>query len=130
MNEPYSVVTIFQIGGTIVSLFALIIAMWAFRRTGIHEQFKMGDSFSKDMQNLVSELKDISSNDKIKLANFDSRLFNTLEWYCFLINEGKIKYHRLIRYFASTIIDWHDRVFRVTATEENKTNPKHYPAFK
>jgi len=60
----------------------------------------------------------------------DSRLFNTLEWYAFLVNKNEIKYKSIIKYFKDTILDYYEDNFLADATAEQISDPEEYPEFK
>lgn len=130
MEQIQLVVSGFQIGASIAVAIALGFTIKAFYKVRKTEQLKLGADFHRDMIKLEEELGGLLQNDQVKLENWDSRTFNSLEWNAFLINQKEITNKDLINYFAEYFVKYYDDVFMVLAPEELKTNPKKYPEFK
>jgi uncharacterized protein YutD len=59
-------------------------------------------------------------------TDWDSRFFNTLEWFSFLVNENTIKDTKIKSFFKEALIDWHDNLLQA----KYKNDPAKYPEFK
>jgi hypothetical protein len=136
MYIPSDVVSIAQVVAVIVVSSALIYTARTFRRVGKTQQIKMAESVYKDLKQLEKELSDfpyeVDNPTKTTEAkkHWDSRLFNTLEWYAFLVNKNEIKDKSIIKYFKDTILDYYEDNFQADATAEQISDPEEYPEFK
>ena len=59
----------------------------------------MVEKVNDSLNSIDRELSDINDGDKDKLSLWDSRLFNTWDWYSFLINEKRTTDKEIIDYF-------------------------------
>ena len=59
----------------------------------------MAEKVNDSLNTIDRELSDINDGDKDKLSLWDSTLFNTWEWYPFLINEKRTTDMEIIDYF-------------------------------
>lgn len=136
MYIPSDVVSIAQVVAVIVVSSALIYTARTFRRVGKTQQIKMAESVYKHLKQLEKELSDfpyeVDHPTKTTEAkkHWDSRLFNTLEWYAFLVNKNEIKDKSIIKYFKDTILDYYEDNFLADATAEQINDPEEYPEFK
>ena len=62
--------------------------------------------------------------------HWNSRLFNTLEWYSFLVNQQQINDKNILKYFKDIIIDYYEDNFLNDATPQQVDDPEEYPEFK
>lgn len=101
-----------------------------FRRIGTTEQVKLVEKIKDSLYDLDKELPTIKDDDEDALSLWDSRLFNTLEWYSFLVNKKKITDKNLKEYFKDVIINHYEEHFLEKASEQEKNDPDQYPEFK
>jgi hypothetical protein len=76
---------------------------------------------------LREKYENISPEKKIE---WDSVLFNQIEYISFLVNKGYLKDSKMIEFLRDPVVDWYDNVFSKFATEEERTNLKFYPEWK
>jgi hypothetical protein len=132
-DEMVKIVQIVASGAVVL---ALIFTGLTFRRVGKTEQIKMAEGTYKDLKELEKELPelppDVTTGDADSKAktHWNSRLFNTLEWYSFLVNKEQIKDEAIIKYFKDAIVDYFENNFQNEATEEQITDTDEYPEFK
>lgn len=101
-----------------------------FRSIGTTEQVKLVEKIKDSLYDLDKELPTIKDDDEDALSLWDSRLFNTLEWYSFLVNKKKITDKNLKEYFKDVIINHYEEHFLEKASEQEKNDPDQYPEFK
>jgi hypothetical protein len=110
-----------------ISVLSLIISSYA-----------LGESRkTRDMQHFYNIFKDIlalEENQKEYIGKgeqeaWNSLFFNTLEYFCFLINE-KLLPERPRRFFEDAIIQWYENIFVKQMSKEKQENPKKYPELK
>lgn len=101
-----------------------------FRRIGTTEQVKLVEKIKDSLYELDKELPTIKDDDEDALSLWDSRLFNTLEWYSFLVNKKKITDKNLKEYFKDVIINHYEEHFLERASEQEKNDPDQYHEFK
>lgn len=90
----------------------------------------MVEKVNDSLNSIDRELSDINDGDKDKLSLWDSRLFNTWDWYSFLINEKRTTDKEIIDYFKDAVIHDYEERFLQYATDEERDDPKQYPEFK
>ena len=59
-----------------------------------------------------------------------SGFFNTLEYMCFLVNEGFIPPKPFISFYRDAIIQWYDNIFIKKADDEQQDDPQRFPELK
>jgi hypothetical protein len=120
----------------IAAAFALVYTALTFKRVGKTEQIKRGESTYKDLKELEKDYsalpRDVTTGGKDSAAerHWNSRLFNTLEWYSFLVNQQQIKDKSILMYFKDIIIDYYEDNFLNEATPQQVDDPEEYPEFK
>lgn len=132
-NIPFDdVVNGAQIGAAIVVAIALIIAALTY----YSNKNKMQFDFAKDIQNDIigfnKDLASVSDTDDHAKGLLYERLFNSLEWLGFLINENQIKNKKIRLYFKDMIIKYYDDTFLKTdyITDDQRSNKAEFPEFK
>ncbi|MFH0955305.1 MAG: hypothetical protein V1777_04340 [Candidatus Micrarchaeota archaeon] len=127
------------LGLTEISIFIAIIALlfsgYELKQNAKISEIQAISKFSDDIDNLSQQLFDLEANGaadgktQLKARRLDSRLFNRIEFFAFLINRGHL-HEEYTEFFNDAIIDWYEGIFLKHATEEEKTNPKYYNEFK
>ncbi len=143
LPEPWdNVVTIIEVVAGSATAAALFFAALTFLRVRKTDQVRLVEGVFKDIRSLESELDNIvhlpldeydpegSANDKSeRLAGWDSRFFNTLEWFSFLVNKGEVRDKNLKVFFKDAVINWYERLF-LSHMPTAVNNPKEYPELK
>jgi hypothetical protein len=110
-----------------ISVISLFISAWA-----------LGESKkTRDMQHFYNIFKDIIALEekqkeyvaKGEKEAWNSLFFNTLEYFCFLINE-KLLPERPRRFFEDAIVQWYENIFVKQMPKEKQENPKKYTELK
>lgn len=113
---------------------ATAVALYFIIKTYNHNKDKRQFELAKDVQdNLVDfskELLNVEEDEDRKLAV--ERLFNTLEWLGFLINEKQITNRKIILYFKKSVIQYYENTFLTTPfiSSEQKNDATEYVEFK
>jgi hypothetical protein len=100
--------------------------------------FALGESKkTRDMQHFYNIFKDIlalEEKQKDYIAKreqevWNSLFFNTLEYFCFLINQ-KLLPEKPLAFFQDAIIQWYENIFLRVMPKEKLESPKKYPELK
>lgn len=76
---------------------------------------------------LYTHYKQMGETEK---KNWDSRLFNDVEYLCFLINRGYIRDKGLAGYFDDAIVQWYEEIFLKHTNQETQRDDKKFKEFK
>jgi hypothetical protein len=115
-----------QIGAGIAAGLGFFLTFLTFRRIGTTEQVKLVEKIKDTLYDLDKELPTIEDDDEDALSLWDSRLFNTLEWYSFLVNKKKITDKSIKEYFKDVIINHYEEHFLEKASEQEKNDADQY----
>lgn len=118
---------------------ALIFTAQTFLKSRKTNQLRLIEGIFKDIRGLQAELMVIKNQPIIddqelpgerntRQSDWDSRFFNTLEWYSFLVNENYVKDKKMIGFFDDAIIDWYENIF-LKHMKKAIDNPKQFPEF-
>jgi hypothetical protein len=119
-----------QIAAGVATALGFFFTFLAFRRVEKTEQIKLAEKMNDSIIKLDQELASINNDDEDALSLWDARLFNTLEWYSFLVNKKKITDKDLTDYFKDAVIHHFRTTFQEHASDEEKEDKKQYPEFK
>lgn len=126
-----------EIYGGIAAGIGLFFTARALRHQQRQAQVRMIESVFKDIRELEKELSQIpppTDIDDLKYgkaaSDWDSRLFNTLEWLAFLINEKEVSRKKLIKFFKDSIVRWYEELFLNHMSKEVINDPKQYDELK
>jgi hypothetical protein len=102
-----------------------------FRRTKRLDQITLSDTTFSDLRDLDREVAKIPSGSQYDDARslWYSRIFNTLDWLSFLINEKVIDDQKMIEYMKPTIIRYYEDAFLKNASVDERDS-KSYQEFK
>lgn len=83
------------------------------------------------IQEIVGYLyENYESMNAINKKNWDDRLFNGIEYFCFLVNKGYIRDQKLAEFFDDAVVEWFEEIFKKHAGESIINNPKQFEEFK
>jgi hypothetical protein len=110
---------------------ALFYTIVTFRRTKRLDQITLSNTTFSDLRDLDRELAKIPSGSQYDDARgqWYSRIFNTLDWLSFLINEKVITDKKMIEYMKPTIIRYYEDTFLKNASVDERDS-KSYQEFK
>jgi hypothetical protein len=114
-----------QIIVAIIYGLALLYTVIAFKRTKELDQITTTETIFNDIRELDRELSKIPSGSQHDLAKKElySRILNTLDWLCFLVNRKVISDRRMIEYMKPTLIQYYENTFiQNTLTDERYSN--------
>ena|SRR5919199_5238880 len=109
---------------------ALFITIITFRRTKRLDQITLSDNIFKELRNLDLELAKVppgSQYDDTR-SQWYYRIFNTLNWLSFMINEKLITDKKLIEHMKPVIASYYEQTFMNNVTVEERDS-KFYQEF-
>ena len=103
-----------------------------FRRTKKLDQITLSDRIFSELRELDRELAKIPSESQYDNARSQvySRIFNTLNYFSFLVNRKVIDDRWLLEYMKPTIITYYEETFQTHASSVDKSDPKSFQEFK
>jgi len=116
----------------------LALTAAALRHQQKQAQFKMAESVFKDLRQLEKELSEIEapsdtytdSEYLVAVKDWDSRFFNTLEWFAFLINENEIRSRKLVSFFKPSLVRWKEQLFERHLPQAERDDPNQWQEIK
>jgi hypothetical protein len=114
-----------QIIVAIIYGLALLYTVISFKRTKELDQITTTETIFNDIRELDRELSKIPSGSQHDPAKKElySRILNTLDWLCFLVNRKVISDRRMIEYMKPTLIQYYENTFiQNTLTDERYSN--------
>jgi hypothetical protein len=110
---------------------ALFYTIVTFRRTKRLDQITLSNTIYSDLRDLDRELAKIPSGSQYDDARSQwySRIFNTLDWLSYLINEKVIGDKRMIEYMKRDIIRYYEDTFLKNASVDERDSNS-YQEFK
>jgi hypothetical protein len=92
---------------------ALFFTIITFRRTKRLDQISLSDTIFKELRNLDLELAKVPPGSQYDDARnqWYSRIFNTLNWLSFMINEKMITDKKMIDYMKPVIAQYYEETF-------------------
>jgi hypothetical protein len=110
---------------------ALFYTIVTFRRTKRLDQITLSNTIFSDLRELDRELAKIPSASQYDDARSQwySRIFNTLDWLSFLINEKVISDKKMIEYMKRDVIRYYEDIFLKNASVD-EIDSNSYQEFK
>jgi hypothetical protein len=126
------VISVIEACAPIITVGAVVYAIKAYYSSKEKRQFDLSKTVQDDMLNFNRELAVVKSDDDEGKALLYERLFNSLEWLGFLINEKQITNNKIRQYFKMLVIDYYEKTFLKTdfITDEVRSNPNKLKEFK
>src|SRR5215210_6524481 len=111
---------------------ALFYTIVTVRRTKRLDQITLSDRIFSELRELDRELAKIPPGSQYDDARSQvySRIFNTLNYFSFLVNRKIIDDRWLLEYMKPTIIRYYEETFLTHASSVDKSDPKSYQEFK
>jgi hypothetical protein len=127
MVLPSEYIQIISAGIYAAALFFTIIT---FRRTKRLDQISLSDTIFKELRNLDLELAKVPPGSPYDDARnqWYSRIFNTLNWLSFMINEKMISDKKMIDYMKPVIAQYYEETF-VKNVSVDQRDSKFYQEF-
>jgi hypothetical protein len=127
----YVVDTLQAIGAIAVGV-ALFLAYRTYRFSASKWQFELARQIQDDVTGFTKELAIVDDKDNQAKQLLCERLFNSLEWLGFLINEKQITNNKIILYFKQLVIQYFDNTFMTTGyiSQKQRDNPNEFKEFK
>jgi hypothetical protein len=109
---------------------ALFITIITFRRTKRLDQITLSDTVFKELRNLDLELAKVPPGSQYDDARrqWYYRIFNTLNWLSFMINEKMITDKKIIEHMKPVIASYYEETFMNNVTVEERDS-KFYQEF-
>jgi hypothetical protein len=109
---------------------ALFFTIITFRRTKRLDQISLSDTVFKELRNLDLELAKVPPGSQYDDARnqWHDRIFNTLNWLSFMINEKMISDKKMIDYMKPVITRYYEETF-VKNVSVDQRDSKYYQEF-
>ena len=126
------VVQFFEICFGIGTVIAIVYAIKTYNSSKEKKQYDLSKVVQDDLLNFNKELSAVDNNDDEAKQLLYERLFNTLEWLGFLINEKQITNNKIRQYFKRIVIQYYENTFLKTdyITDKQRTDPDEFKEFK
>lgn len=123
---------IFAGGSAFAAFIGLILNWWALRENNTTRQLQLlRDSFKSIKETETKLYENYKNADEETKKEWDSLLFNSIEYFAFLVNEKFIKNEKISGFFNDAVVGWYERIFLIHyKNREELNNPKIYPEFK
>ncbi len=111
---------------------ALFYTIVTFRRTKRLDQITLSDRIFSELRELDRELAKIPSESQYDHARNQaySRIFSTLDYFSFLVNQKMIDDRRLLEYMKPIIISYYEDIFMRHPSSMDERDSKSYQQFK
>ena len=111
---------------------ALFLTVITFRRTKRLDQIALSDNIYKELRNLDLELAKVPPGSQYDNARnqWYFRIFNTLNWLSFMINEKMITDKKIIEHLKPDIARYYEDMFLKNASVDEKEGSNSYQEFK
>src|SRR6476660_5124432 len=128
MAIPSEYIQIVSAGIYSIALFYTIIT---FRRTKRLDQISLLNKIFSDLRDLDREVANISSESKYDdiRSQWYSRIFNSVNWLSFMVNEKVISDKKMIEHFKPLVARYYEEIFLKNALKYERDS-NYYPEFK
>ncbi len=111
---------------------ALFYTIITFRRTKRLDQITLSDRIFSELRELDRELAKIPPESQYDNARNQaySRIFSTLDYFSFLVNQKMIEDRRLLEYMKPIIISYYEDMFMRHTSSINERDSKSYQQFR
>jgi hypothetical protein len=111
---------------------ALFYTIITFRRTKRLDQITLSDRIFSELRELDRELAKIPPESQYDNARNQaySRIFSTLDYLSFLVNQKMIDDRRLLEYMKPMIISYYEKIFMRHPSSINERDSKSYQQFR
>lgn len=122
---------VISILSVVFSLVGLLLTIVTIRRNNQARQLEMSRAAFTDILALEKELYDkyADSNEDQK-KKWDSLLFNSIEFFAFLVNNKYVSDEKMIGFFRDAIVGWYEGIFLKHYGHEEICDEKTYPEMK
>jgi hypothetical protein len=109
---------------------ALFYTVITFRRSKKLDQITQTNMITSAWREMEIELDKVPSDSEYDISRkqWVYRMFNDIEWLCFLINEKFISDKKILRQLEPTLIDYYEGTFLKFVSKDEKV-AKRYPEF-
>jgi hypothetical protein len=96
----------------IIATLGLFFTAYAFLKNEKTKQLQIAEGIFKDLRDLENQYYEkYYQENEYKKKNWSFIFFNTLEWFSFLINHGKLSDKEMIGFFKEAIISYYEDIF-------------------
>jgi hypothetical protein len=96
----------------IIATLGLFFTAYVFLKDEKTKQLQIAENIFKDLRDLENQYYEkYYQENEYKKKNWSSIFFNTIEWFSFLINHGKLNDKEMIGFFKEAIISYYEDIF-------------------
>ena len=134
MSSVTYVIDLSGIAAAIAAIIAFIALIFTASEFRASRKTRELDIFDRSFNNIVTTERILREKyDTIpeeKRVEWDSVLFNQLEYFSFLVNKSYLKDQKMLDFLKDSIVSWFDDIFLKYASEEERTKTNFYPEWK
>jgi len=121
MAIPSEYIQIVSAGIYSIALFYTIVT---FRRTKRLDQISLLNKIFSDLRDLDREVANISSESKYDdiRSQWYSRIFNSVNWLSFMVNEKVINDKKMLEHIKPLIMNYYENVFLTNASVDERNS--------
>ena len=121
MAIPSEYIQIVSAGIYSIALFYTIVT---FRRTKRLDQISLLNKIFSDLRDLDREIANISSESKYDdiRSQWYSRIFNSVNWLSFMVNEKVINDKKMLEHIKPLIMNYYENVFLTNASVDERNS--------
>jgi len=121
MAIPSEYIQIVSAGIYSIALFYTIVT---FRRTKRLDQISLLNKIFSDLRDLDREVANISSESKYDdiRSQWYSRIFNSVNWLSFMVNEKLINDKKMLEHIKPLIMNYYENVFLTNASVDERNS--------
>jgi len=121
MAIPSEYIQIVSAGIYSIALFYTIVT---FRRTKRLDQISLLNKIFSDLRELDREVANISSESKYDdiRSQWYSRIFNSVNWLSFMVNEKLINDKKMLEHIKPLIMNYYENVFLTNASVDERNS--------
>jgi hypothetical protein len=131
-SDPWTAAAAFaQIVSTLLTLFAVLFALWTIRHNKKTVQLQVLESVMHDIRDLAFKFdQEYKTKSEAEKKVWDSAFFNTVEYFSFLVNKKFLSDKRVLLFFADSIVVYYEQMYIVNYSAEHVNNPAKFSEFK
>jgi hypothetical protein len=131
-SDPWTTwAAIAQVLSTLIALVAVLFALWTIRQNRQTIQLQVLESVMHDIRDLFFKYEqEYKSRPEPEKRAWDSMFFNTVEYFCFLVNNKFLSHPKALLFFADSIVVYYEKMYVVNYAEDHVKDPAKFAEFK
>jgi len=124
------VTTFSALVSAICAVFSITLTLLVIKENSKTRQLQLFNDVFKSIKETEAALKNYKNSNEEEKKEWDSLLFNTIEYFSFLINNSIIDDKRMVHFFSDAIIRWYEDIFLKHYSKKEIKNLDVFPEFR